>query len=82
MEEAIRTVKIHNWKWTRYKIEKFLKNILKLVQNKYPEGLTNGTYFVVPGFEHVTKAQPIIRFNPAEGMWEISTINLFENIKN
>jgi len=83
MEEAIKTVKIHNWKWTKGKIEKFLKLHLKLVQDKYPEGLPNSTYFVVPGFEHVTKNQPVVKFSPAEGIWVISTLTLFENnIKN
>jgi hypothetical protein len=83
--EAIKTIRIHNWSWSRIKAIKFADSFINLISNKYPlgiEDIKNQTYFVVPGFEHVTKNQPIIKFNPAEGAWELSVTNLLSDLNN
>lgn len=75
---AIRTVQIHKFRCTKDEAVEELSKNLNLIANKYPAGLDTNTYFVVKGYEHVTKNQPIIRFSPSEGNWEITTINHFE----
>jgi len=75
---AVRTVRIHNWKWPKLKAEKLLKHYVDIIGKKYPTGIEESNqYFVVPGFEHVTKDQPIISYNPAEACWEVSTTTQF-----
>lgn len=76
--DAIKTIRIHNWKWPRTKAEKFAKSYLGLIQGAYPTGIEGSeTYFVLPGFEHVTKHQPVVAYNPSQGEWELQTRNLF-----
>jgi hypothetical protein len=82
MENAIKTLRIQNWKWTRYKAVKFLERCKNIILKKYPEGLESNVYFVVPGCEHITRNQPIISYNPAMGEWEITTNDLFKQVKN
>jgi hypothetical protein len=79
---AIRTVQLRSLRCTKEQATAELTKHLDLISNKYPEGLPSDTYFVIPGFEHVTKNQPIIKFNPAEGVWEVKSINKFELTKN
>jgi len=79
---AVRTVRIHNWKWPRTKAEKLLIKYKDLITKKYPQGIEEtNQYFTVPGYEHVTKDQPIIFYNHTEGSWEISVANQFINPK-
>ena len=76
--DALRTIRIHRWKWNRSKAVKFVQTYLDIIQKKYPQGVENDTtYFVLPTFEHVTKYQPIIKFNPIEGIWELSNTTKF-----
>jgi hypothetical protein len=82
MEEAIKTIRTQNWKWTRYKAVKFLENYKNIIAKKYPDGIEANHYFVIPGCEHITREQPIVRFSPVEGSWEITTTDLFKHIKN
>jgi len=81
LEEAIKTIRIQNWKWTRYKAIKHLNYYLNLVEKKYPQGLESNNYFVIPGCEHIANSQPIIRYNPGEGAWEITINNIFNQTK-
>lgn len=76
--QAIRTVQIHKFRATKEEAIEELTKALDLVSSKYPKGLPSDTYFVVPKYEHVTKNQPVIKFNPSEGLWEVKTINKFE----
>lgn len=75
--DALRSIRIHHWKWNRNKAIKYAQNYINIVQKKYPEGINNNTYFVLPGFEHVTKYQPIIVFNNADAIWELTTTTQF-----
>jgi hypothetical protein len=78
--EAIKTIRIHNWKWSRTKAVKYAQKYLDLVSNRYPNGLPENTkeeYFVLPGFDHVTKNQPIMVFSPTQLIWELTSTSLF-----
>lgn len=80
MLEAVKTIRIHNWKWSRTKAEKFAKKYVGIISRAYPigiEGSDTETYFVMPGFEHVTKHQPVVAYNPTQGEWEVQTRDLF-----
>jgi len=41
--------------------------------------LNKDSYFVMPGFEHVTKNQPIARFNNIDLVWELDSITNYYN---
>ena len=76
--DAIKTIRIHRWKWSKNKAERFAKAYIAIIQNTYPTGIEGSeTYFVIPTFEHVTKHQPVIAYNPTQGEWELQTRDLF-----
>ena len=79
-QEAINTIRVHKWKMTKRQAEKFAQNYVDIIQNAYPIGIEdtdNETYFVLPGFEHVTKHQPVVAYHPTQGMWELQTRDKF-----
>lgn len=72
--DAIKTIRVHNWKMPRNKAVKLAQGYLDILQKNYPLGLDKpSSYFVLPGFEHVTRMQPIAVYSPTEGLWELST---------
>ena len=78
--EAIKTIQIHNWKMSAFKAKKIAQHFVDLIQAAYPLGIENTeneTYFVLPGFEHVTKNQPVAGYNPTEGQWELQAKTQF-----
>ena len=75
---AIRTIRIHNFGMTRDEARFKAKEFTDLINKKYPEGVEDETtYFVMPGFEHVTKHQPIAGYNSTEASWELYTTDLY-----
>lgn len=82
-ENAIRTIRGLNWKFTKVRAQKHVNKFLSLIQKRYPEGdkIFPTAYFVMPGYEHVTRNQPIAIYNENTAAWEISVINLFVNPK-
>jgi len=77
---AIRTIRIHNFKASRTACVKKAKAFLDLLTKHKPKGFTEvGTeqYYVMPGFEHVTKFQPVAVYSDTEGEWQLSCTTLF-----
>ncbi len=74
-ELALKTIINYNKRWRSRKPTIFVNKYIKLISQKYPEGLKD--YFVVPGFEHVTRNQPIIVFNTNEDIWELRSNTLY-----
>lgn len=74
-ELALKTIISYNKRWRARKATIFVNKYIKLISEKYPEGLKD--YFVVPGFEHVTRNQPIIVFNSTEDIWELRSNTLY-----
>tara|TARA_R110001606_G_scaffold280757_1_gene429522 strand:- start:231 stop:476 length:246 start_codon:yes stop_codon:yes gene_type:complete len=74
-ELALKTIINYNKRWRARKATIFVNKYIKLISQKYPEGLKD--YFVVPGFEHVTRNQPIIVFNTTEDIWELRSNTLY-----
>jgi len=80
---ALRTIRAQNWKWSKIKATKHLNNFIAFInKNAYQVAdLTDSTYFVMPGYEHVTRNQPIAKYNITQESWEIGVVTLFENPK-
>ena len=78
-QQAIRTIRIHNFKKSMEEAIQMAEGFLALIESKYPLGIENPdvTYFVMPGYEHVTKYQPIAIFTGIEGKWQLSNTTLF-----
>lgn len=78
-QEAIKTIRVHNWGMSRTQAIALAQRYVDLISGAYPSGVEsdNETYFVVPGFEHVTKHQPVLAYHPTEAQWELQTRNLF-----
>jgi|TARA_B110000902_G_C14092744_1_gene507523 hypothetical protein len=74
-ELALKTIISYNKRWRARKATIFVNKYIKLISEKYPKGLKD--YFVVPGFEHVTRNQPIIVFNSTEDIWELRSNTLY-----
>lgn len=81
--KAIKSIRIVR-KCTRRQALKFVEKHINLLNSTYPQGFDNEekTYFVLPGFENTTKNQPIIKFNPGEGKWELHTTSPYITIKH
>ncbi len=47
-----------------------------MILSKYPEGIPSEQYFVLPGFNHVTRNQPVVVFGE-DGEYKLSTVNKF-----
>jgi len=54
---------------------KLFNKYLKMISNKYPDGIKEGDYFSVPGYEHVTTDRPIIKYNEEEKEFYITVQN-------
>ena len=76
--EALTTIKNLNWKWKPAKCVKYAQGIINIIAKKYPTGVSVNDYFVLPGFEHVTKNQPIIAYNGAAGQFELAVTTQFK----
>ena len=76
---ALKTIRVHNWKWKRRQCVSFVQKYINILNGAYPDGLEgkNMEYYIIPGYEHVTKNQPILVFNSLEKEWKLSTTNLF-----
>ena len=75
---ALKTIKSKNSKWTTAKCKKYANSVISMISKKFPEGTEGDQYFVVPGFLHVTKNQPIILFNPTNGEWDLEINTKFK----
>lgn len=76
--DALKTIKRQNSKWTIAKCKKHAQSVINMISKEFPDGIDTEHYFVVPGFEHVTKDQPIITFDPTEGQWELNINTKFK----
>jgi hypothetical protein len=72
---ALKTIRNQNSKWTVAKCKKHAQGFINLINKNLPEGASQ--YFVIPGFEHVTKNQPIISFTE-EGEWVLDINTKFK----
>lgn len=77
--KALKVIKDYNLKLTLLECKDKAIEFIQIITKKYPNGLDN-TYFVMPGFEHVTRNQPIASFDPTEGLWQLDINTKFENI--
>jgi len=80
---ALRTIRALHPKMTRSQCLKMINKFVDIISRKYPDGFEDikdsrerllkerTTYFVLPKFTHVTKNQPIIKWNFIEKIWEI-----------
>jgi len=80
-EKAIRTIRALKWRCSKYRAKKIINTYGRIITKKYPNGLdtSNEEYFVLPGFEHVTKNQPVFKYNNSLGNWEIKAESKFNN---
>jgi len=78
---AIKTIRIHNFKATRTSCVEKAQEFLDMLTKHRPMGFVvksdNDQYYVMPGYEHVTKSQPVAVFATVEGEWQLSSTNLF-----
>jgi len=72
---ALKTIKNYNLKLSLLDCKNKAESFLKLISKKYPKGKSE--YFVMVGFEHVTKNQPIAQYNTDLNEWEIKSITKF-----
>jgi hypothetical protein len=79
---AVRTIQIHNYNFTREEARQAGREFISTITSAYPlgledEDLNEKTYFVMPGYEHVTKHQPVAGYNSTEASWGLYTTDLF-----
>lgn len=74
--KALKTIKLYNRRFTRQQCINQADKYINLISNKYPEGVNSNVYFVIPGYEHITKNQPVVVYSE-EGEFKLSTNNMF-----
>lgn len=79
--QALRRIKGKYHKWSKTQCVKFVNKYINIIEKKYPEGIEESNYFVLPGFEHVRHNQPIIVFNQMEQQYELDAVSIFDFIK-
>jgi len=84
--QLFKSIKSQHYKWNRTQCFNFANKIVNIVSRKYPAGIKENEYFVLPGYEHMTKFQPIIVFDKIENRFILSTNTVFftpsKNIKD
>ena len=82
---AIQTIRNYNRRWGKRAAERFASRFINLINKKYPDGYDSEAkgrvYYVIPGFEQVTRDQPIVEFNETDGIWKLSAFTLFTHIE-
>lgn len=73
---ALKTIKLYNRRFTRQQCIDLGDKYIKLIKAKYPSGIPESQYFVVPGFNNITKNQPVIIYG-IDGEYQLSTVNKF-----
>lgn len=72
-----KSIKARHYKWNRIQCFNFANKFVKIIANKYPEGIPATEYFVIPGYEDVTKFQPIVVFDTIEQAFMLTSNTLF-----
>jgi hypothetical protein len=74
---AIRSIKVKYRKFSNKKALDFSNKYLLFITKKYPNGINNNTYFVLPGFEKFTRNQPVFKYDFENNRWELTTNDNF-----
>jgi len=75
--QLFKSIKSQHYKWNRNQCFSFANKFVNIISKKYPNGVPNNTYFVIPGCEHMTKFQPIVVFDEVEQRFIVKTDTLF-----
>lgn len=75
--EIFKVIKSKHYKWNRIQCQNFVNKYIDKLQLLLPRGIPENQYFVVPGYEHVTRFQPIIIFNASSKLYELSSTTKF-----
>lgn len=75
--EIFRSIKLVHPKWNKVQCMKFIEKHLNLCIHNLKEGLPDNQYIVLPGFESVTRFQPIIIYNSKDSIFEVITTTKF-----
>jgi hypothetical protein len=76
-QELFLAIKSRHYKWNRIQCFNFANKFLKIIAKKYPEGIPQNQYFVIPGYEDMTKFQPIVMFDIIEQAFILTSSTLF-----
>jgi hypothetical protein len=80
--EILRVIKAKHSKWNRIQCQHHVNKYIKLLTKNMPNGLPEGQYFVIPGYEDVPRFQPILVFNHESKEFELtSNTKFFKPIK-
>ena len=71
------SIKSRHYRWNKIQCFNFAKKYIKILNKKYPEGVPPDQYFVLPGYEDMTKFQPIFVFDPIEGGFTLTSNTTF-----
>lgn len=75
--QLFQSIKSRHFKWNRIQCFNFANKFVKIIANKYPAGVPENTYFVIPGYETMTKFQPIVVFDNIEQSFKLSMNTTF-----
>jgi hypothetical protein len=70
-------IKSRHYKWNRIQCFNFANKYVKIIARKFPEGIPDNQYFVIPGYEDMTKFQPIVIFDTIEQAFILTSNTVF-----
>ena len=70
-------IKSRHYKWNRIQCFNFANKFLKIIAKAHPEGIPENQYYVIPGYEDMTKFQPIIAFDIIEQAYILTSNTVF-----
>jgi hypothetical protein len=75
--QLFQSIKSKHYKWNRIQCFRFADRFVRIISSKYPKGIPESEYFVLPGYESMTRFQPIVIFDPLTATFILSSNTVF-----
>jgi len=75
--QLFKSIKSRHYRWNRIQCFNFANKYVNIISKKYPNGIEENQYFVIPGYEDMTKFQPIVVFDNIQNKFVLTTNTMF-----
>ena len=75
--EVFKAIKSLHYRWNRIQCQSFVDRFISKLIKWIPNGIPENQYIVLPGYEHITRFQPIIIYNQEAKIYQLSSDTKF-----
>lgn len=75
--EVFKTIKSKHFRWNRIQCQSFVDKFIDKLSKWIPDGIPENQYIVLPGYEHITRYQPIIVYNQEAKIYQLTNDTKF-----